>query len=128
MELSELQEVRRQKAANLSARGIDPYPTRAERTHTSAEAIAQYEGREPQLDGADDAEPVTLVGRVVGVRHMGKTAFSHIRDGHGQLQLYLRRDELGDEEFETYLKLVDLGDFVQATGRLFRTKTGEVSL
>jgi lysyl-tRNA synthetase class 2 len=127
MELSELQEVRRQKAVDWRERGVDPYPTRAERTHTTADARASFERREAQLDG-DDTESVTLVGRVVGVRHMGKTVFAHIRDGSGQLQLYLRRDDLGDEVFESFLKLVDLGDFVQSVGRLFRTKTGEVSL
>jgi lysyl-tRNA synthetase class 2 len=59
---------------------------------------------------------------------MGKTLFAHARDGHGQLQLYLRVNDTGAEAFEHFTKLVDLGDFVQATGTLFRTRTGEISL
>ena len=128
MDLTDLQEIRRQKAAELREQGIDPYPTRSERTATTAAAIARFQEIEPQLDGADAPEIVTLVGRLVSVRHMGKTVFAHLRDGHGQLQLYLRRDDLGDEALASFLRLYDLGDFVQATGRLFRTKTGEVSL
>jgi lysyl-tRNA synthetase class 2 len=59
---------------------------------------------------------------------MGKTVFAHVRDGYGQIQLYIRKDEIGESAFSDVLKLYDLGDFVQATGTLFRTKTGEVSL
>jgi lysyl-tRNA synthetase, class II len=128
MELSELQEIRRQKADQLRERAVDPYPPRSERTHTSAEALALYEAREPALAGEDLPEAITVVGRLVSQRHMGKTVFAHLRDGHGQLQLYLRKDDVGPEAFEAFLRLYDLGDFVQATGTLFRTKTGEVSL
>jgi lysyl-tRNA synthetase class 2 len=59
---------------------------------------------------------------------MGKSVFAHIRDGYGQLQLYVRKDEIGDDAFADVLKLFDLGDFVGATGTLFRTRTGEVSV
>jgi len=129
LELSELQELRRQKAEELRRLGLDPYSPRAIRTHTTEEARERFLKIESERGaGAEDDEPVTLAGRVVSVRHMGKTAFSHIRDGHGELQLYLRRDDLGEEEFERFLKLIDLGDFIEATGTLFRTKTGEVSL
>lgn len=128
MELSELQEIRRQKAEQLREQGIDPYPPRAQRTHTTFEAIARFEEIEPSLDGEEDREPITVVGRIVSRRHQGKTIFAHIRDGHGELQLYLRRDEIGDDLFAAFLKLYDLGDFVQANGTLFRTRMGEVSL
>ena len=69
-----------------------------------------------------------MAGRLVSRRHQGKTVFAHVRDGSGELQLYLRRDDVGQEAFEDFLKLYDLGDFLQATGRLFRTRAGEVSL
>ena len=128
MHLSELQEIRRQKAEQLRAAGVDPYPPRAERSHTAAEALARFAAIEPELAGGEDAEAITLAGRVVSRRHQGKTVFAHLRDGTGELQLYLRRDDLGDELFEACLKLYDLGDFVQATGHLFRTRMGEVSL
>ncbi|MDP9367901.1 MAG: OB-fold nucleic acid binding domain-containing protein, partial [Chloroflexota bacterium] len=128
MELSELQEIRRQKVDQLREQGDDPYPPRAHRTHTTIEALARFEGIEASLDGGEDPEQITVAGRIVSRRHQGKTIFAHIRDGHGELQLYLRRDEVGDEPFAAFLKLYDLGDFVQATGCLFRTRMGEISL
>ena len=130
MELSELQEIRRQKADELRARDIDPYPNRAARTHTSAQAIALFESEAAanRLVNGATSQTQTLTGRIVGFRHMGKTVFAHIRDGYGQIQLYIRKDELGDDAFADILKLYDLGDFVQASGALFKTKTGEISL
>ena len=129
MELSELQQVRQAKVDALRARGIDPYPHRARRTVTVAAARARFDAIEPTLTEKheDDAEQ-TLAGRLVSRRHQGKTVFAHIRDGSGEIQLYLRRDDVGEELFEDFLKLYDLGDFVQATGGLFRTRAGEVTL
>lgn len=130
MELSELQEIRRRKADEFRSRGIDPYPTRARRTHTSAEALALFdrESAAGTLAEGHTTGSVTVTGRIVGFRHMGKTVFAHIRDGHGQLQLYIRKDEIGEATFADVLKLFDLGDFVGATGTLFQTRTGETSL
>ena len=129
MELSELQDLRRQKAERLRAAGVDPYPPRAQRNHSVLQALQRFAALEPRLpSGQEDPEEITIVGRVVSRRHQGKTLFAHLRDGTGELQLYLRRDDLGAEPFETFLKLYDLGDFVQATGHLFRTRMGEVSL
>lgn len=128
MELSDLQRIRREKVEELIERGIDPYPHRVERTHTTAEALARFAELEPTLESGDDPEPIAVAGRLVSLRDMGKTAFGHIEDGHGRLQLFLRKNDLGDQPFEDFLKFVDLGDFVQATGTLFRTRTGEVSL
>jgi lysyl-tRNA synthetase, class II len=129
LELSDLQEQRRRKADELRALGIDPYTPRTRRTHTSAEAIDRFARAEatggPQ---SGESEAVTVAGRLVSERHMGKTIFAHLRDGEGQLQLYLRKDDLGEDVFDRFLKLIDLGDWLQATGTLFRTKTGEVSL
>ncbi|MCC6791113.1 MAG: lysine--tRNA ligase, partial [Thermomicrobiales bacterium] len=67
-------------------------------------------------------------GRVVSFRDMGKTLFAHIRDGHGDLQLYVRLNDVGEDAHADFSTMVDLGDFVEATGTLFRTRTGEVSL
>jgi lysyl-tRNA synthetase class 2 len=127
MQLSELQEVRRQKAETLRARGLQPYPTRAHRTHTTSEAIAKFAA--DTADGTEEStDAITVTGRVVSFRHMGKTVFAHVRDGYGELQLYIRKDVIGEDAYTDVLKLYDLGDFVQASGTLFRTKTGEVSL
>ncbi|MBA2276219.1 MAG: lysine--tRNA ligase [Chloroflexia bacterium] len=129
MDLSELQAIRREKVEAFRASGVEPYALRSERTHTTLEAIRAFETREAVADGADDPEPpIVVVGRIVGFRHMGKTVFAHVEDGAGRLQLYARKDELGADEYADLLKLYDLGDFVQASGQLFRTRTGEISL
>ena len=77
---------------------------------------------------SDRDESVTVCGRIVSFRDMGKTVFAHVEDGSGQIQLFLRRDEVGEESHYIFRKLSDLGDFVQASGKLFRTRMGEVSL
>jgi lysyl-tRNA synthetase class 2 len=130
MELSELQEIRRQKADAFRKRGTDPYPPRSERTHTSRQALALFEEQEAAglLEDGHTTQAISVTGRLVGFRHMGKTVFAHIRDGHGQLQLYIRKDLIGEETYADILKLYDLGDFIGATGVLFRTRTGEVSV
>ncbi|HKG26102.1 MAG TPA: lysine--tRNA ligase [Thermomicrobiales bacterium] len=129
LELNDLQQNRRQKAELLRQLRFDPYASRAARTHTTAEAIAHFTAFETEHEaGTADERELTVAGRLVSRRDMGKTVFAHIRDGHGQLQLYLRVNDLGDERFEQFNRLADLGDFVQATGRLFRTRTGEISL
>lgn len=131
MELSELQEIRRAKVDALRERGLEAYPSRSTRTHMAAEAIALFEAEETAeaLDGnAHSTQTVTLTGRIVSYRHMGKTVFAHIRDGSTSVQLYIRKDVIGDDAYQDVLKLYDVGDFVQATGELFRTRMGEVSL
>ena len=131
MELSDLQQIRLDKVERLRERGEEPYAARAKRTHTTAEALALYESAESAGTLEDDStldREMTLVGRIVSFRHMGKTVFAHIEDGYSRLQLFVRRDALGDESYQDLLKLYDLGDFVQADGKLFRTRTGEVSL
>jgi lysyl-tRNA synthetase class 2 len=129
LELSDLQLIRQDKVDAFRERGIEPYPPRASRGETVAQAKERFARIEPTLPegGEDDAE-LTLVGRLVSRRHQGKTIFGHIRDGSGEIQLYMRRDDVGVETFEDFLKLYDLGDFVQSSGRLFRTRAGEVSL
>ncbi|OQA47416.1 MAG: Lysine--tRNA ligase [Chloroflexi bacterium ADurb.Bin325] len=123
--LNEQQLLRRDKLSALRDLGVDPYPPRLPRarTHTNAEAIRAYsEGRL----AAD--EPVTLVGRLLTVRVMGKAAFAHIEDGSGRVQIYLKRDVLGAAVYdELFKKLIDLGDFITVTGVMFTTRTGEVS-
>jgi lysyl-tRNA synthetase class 2 len=129
MELSDLQDIRRQKAESLRARGINPYSARATRTHTTADAIHRFEAIESgPAEAAENQDPITVAGRVVSFRDMGKTLFSHIRDGHGDLQLYVRLNDVGEQAHQDFSTLVDLGDFVEATGTLFRTRTGEATV
>jgi len=118
-----LEQQRLDKLARLEEAGIEPYPLRSERTHTTAEAIAAFAA-------APEGEEVaaTVCGRIVSMRDMGKTVFVHMVDGYGRLQLFLRREEIGEESHSIFRKLLDLGDFVQASGVLFRTRAGEISL
>jgi len=119
-----LEKIRLAKIDELRSEGIEPYPTRAQRTHTSAEAIAAFEAGEKK----DSKTQVILTGRVRAVRPMGKLGFVHIEDGAGRVQLLLRANELGQEQLDFFNRMVDIGDFIQASGVMFRTKTGEVTL
>jgi len=125
-EYSNLELIRLKKLEQLRAMGIDPYPPRAERTHTSREAIAAFEASE----AAGGGEPVraTLAGRLRSMRPMGKITFAHIEDGDGRVQLFLTTAEIGEAGLDTFNKFIDLGDFIQATGEMFRTRSGEVTL
>lgn len=122
-EYNSLEQIRLQKIEELRAEGINPYPTRAERTHTSAQAIAA-------LDAAAEGVEVaaTLTGRIRATRAMGKLTFAHIEDGAGKIQLFFRVNELGPEKIEFFNKMFDIGDFIQASGTLMRTRTGEATL
>jgi lysyl-tRNA synthetase class 2 len=122
-ELTELENVRLKKLNRLREHGVEPFPRRATRTHYSHEAIQAFE------DASDsDSVEATVVGRLRSVRKMGKTTFAHVEDGTGRLQLYLRLDDLGEKSMTLFNQNYDLGDFVQAKGTMFRTRTGEVSL
>jgi lysyl-tRNA synthetase class 2 len=111
------------KLERLRARGIDPYPARASRTHTTAEAIAAFERA-----AEGERVEVEVAGRLMSARVMGKTTFGHIADGSGRIQLYLRKDDLGEEAYELFRRDIDLGDHIAARGYMFRTRTGEVSV
>jgi lysyl-tRNA synthetase class 2 len=131
-EYSPLEKIRLEKIEELRAEGFDPYPTRAERTHNSAEAIALFEAAEAtaRASAADDVPEVhaTLAGRLRAVRAMGKITFAHIEDGEGKIQLFLRVNELTQERVDFFNRMFDLGDFLQASGVMMRTKTGEATL
>jgi lysyl-tRNA synthetase class 2 len=123
MELNDLQQQRLAKLERLRAAGIDPYPPRANRTHTIAAALESFDNL------AERGERLTLAGRIVGARRiMGKLAFAHIEDGSGTIQLWISRADLGDEWFDRFRDDLDTFDIVQATGTLRRTKSGEASL
>ncbi len=123
-EYSSLEKIRLEKLRVLRAQGIEPYPNRAERTHTSAQAIAEFMAAEQQGRSVQ----ATLAGRLRATRPMGKLCFAHIEDGDGRIQLLFRVNEIGPEKLEFFNRMFDLGDFLQASGTLMRTKTGEVTL
>ncbi len=123
---SEIERTRLAKLENLGKQGIDAFPPRVERTHTSIEAIQAFTATE-NTESAP-AINATLVGRIRSIRVMGKIVFAHIEDGHGTIQLFLRANDIGEDKLALFNDNFDLGDFVEAKGEVFRTKSGEVSL
>jgi lysyl-tRNA synthetase, class II len=113
--------VRRQKLADLRAAGSDPFRANIATTHFSGEALKAH------VDGQDNTVPVTVAGRLVTIRDMGKSQFVKILDQQGQIQLYVKKDVIGEEAYVAFKKL-DLGDIVGVNGTLFKTKTGEVTV
>lgn len=128
LELNEQQAQRLAAVRELERQGIEAYPARSYRTHTAREAIEKFEAEEATLEGQPSPDDITVAGRVIAIRDMGKAIFSHIRDGSDAIQLYARRNILGEEAFARFKQTVDLGDFIEARGHLFRTRTGEVTL
>ena len=122
---SEQVQVRRQKLADLRAAGCDPFAiTKFPQDAYSADLKAEYAGLPNEADAGRTA---ALAGRMMSKRVMGKASFAHLRDDKGDIQLYVRRDELGEEAYAAFKKL-DVGDIIGVKGEVFRTKTGELSL
>ncbi len=119
LENFEQMQIRREKAAQLQAAGIDPYGESFVRTHTSAEILGNFE----QLEGSH----VVVAGRIMAIRGHGKACFIVLADKEGQIQIYLKVDELGEEAF-SQMKLWDIGDIIGVSGEVFRTKRGEISI
>ncbi len=108
------------KLADLKAAGQDPFRiTRYDRTHTASQVVENFAALEGQT--------VSVAGRLISKRVMGKASFAHILDGSGSIQLYVRRDELGDEPYAEF-KRRDVGDIVGAKGTVYRTQKGEISI
>jgi lysyl-tRNA synthetase, class II len=113
---------RKEKLTRLRASGTEPYPYRYEPTHGSDDIVARFD--ELSAEGAPE---VRVAGRLVAKRLHGKAGFAHILDRAGRLQIYLKLDILGDAAFESAQHL-DIGDWVGVRGRVFRTRTGEITV
>ena len=125
---SKLELERLDKAERLSRRDLDLYPARAGRSHRIAEAVAAFVADE---EAAEAHSPIhaTLTGRIRRLNSKGKVSFAHIEDESGRVQLFLRLNDLGADSYELLRrKLIDVDDFVQASGIMMRTRTGEISL
>lgn len=116
--MPEERDVRLQHLQSLRDRGINPYPQAVERTHTIHNILEHFD----TFAGPDGS--YTLVGRIRLLRDMGKATFAQIEDGTGKIQIYLRLNDLGPDDYQL-LKLLDIGDFIQVHGFLFRTRTDE---
>lgn len=119
-EITDLRQIRIEKLRRLQEKGKNPFQIeKFERTHQSQEIIDQYD----KLEG----QTVSIAGRVMTKRMMGKASFIHIQDMAGRIQVYVRQDAIGDEDFEDF-KTIDIGDILGITGEVFLTKTGEKSV
>ena len=129
---NKLEQERLGKLNTLEAQGVTAYPARVERTHTTAQAVAELEAYEAEHPGADVAETpiaVTVAGRIRRVNIKGKVSFLHIEDESGRVQLFLRFNDMNESQYNAVKeKLIDTDDFVQASGTMMRTQAGEISV
>ena len=126
VQLTEQEQIRRQKMQDLADKGIDPFGSRFERTANSKSLKDQYASysKEELLEMNVKA---SVAGRIMTKRCKGKVGFMHIQDRYGQLQIYLRYDLLGEENYSLY-KTADIGDIVGIVGEVMRTDTGELTI
>ena len=118
-EYSHLLQVRREKLIKLAEMDVNPYAYFGEQAHFSSDIINNFD--------ESDQNPVSIAGRMMSVRIMGKAAFFHLQDRDGKIQVYIRQDKVGDKAFEVF-KLLDIGDIVGIEGPVFKTRTGEISV
>ena len=128
MELNELEKIRVEKLEKMRTQGFEPYPTRADVEQQVAEAVAAFTAFEKANPGSAYTEKSALGGRLRSIRAMGKLSFAHMEDGSGRIQLMLRVNELGEDQLTRFKEHFDIGDFIQASGTLMRSRTGEVTL
>ncbi|HES59961.1 MAG TPA: lysine--tRNA ligase, partial [Caldithrix sp.] len=111
--------IRRSKLDTLREMEVNPYPYSFERTNFTNEIIENYETYEDKQ--------VAVAGRIMSIRIMGKASFFHIQDQNGKIQVYIRKNEVGEQTFEVF-KILDIGDIVGIKGKVFKTRTEEVSV
>ncbi len=121
-------EVRREKLANLQNNGCDPFQlTKYDITDTTKTILENFEEYKTDVEAGITGKTVRIAGRMMSRRIMGKASFVHLMDGSGKIQLYVRRDDVGEENYAAFKKM-DIGDIFGVEGFVFRTKTGEVSV
>ncbi|MEX2347098.1 MAG: lysine--tRNA ligase [Balneolaceae bacterium] len=127
--VSEQQQIRREKLDQLRELNVNPYPYEFEVTHHSADILNDESLLTETPDQPDNAERVSVAGRVMTRRIMGKASFFTLQDSKGVIQVYIRRDDVGVEEYnKVFKKLVDIGDFVGIKGFVFKTRTEEITV
>ena len=117
---------RQTKLNRLRQNGIDPYPPRYKRTHEAAQAISEFEHSESNEQASPTQESVSIAGRLVSMRTMGKASFLDIRDSSSTIQALLRQNNVGSA-YDT-IKDLDIGDFLGVTGKIMRTRTGQITV
>nr|WP_272917915.1 lysine--tRNA ligase [Halobacillus halophilus] len=125
--MNEYMQVRRDKMNAHREQGLDPFGDRFDRTHYADQLKEQYDAyTKEELE--EKQFPATVAGRIMTKRGKGKAGFTHIQDVTGQIQLYVRKDEIGEEAYDNLFKTADLGDIVGVTGVMFKTNVGELSV
>ncbi|BBI30692.1 lysine--tRNA ligase [Cohnella abietis] len=126
VELGELLQIRRNKLDELRALGIDPFGTKFDRTHHAGDLMAKYsENSKEELD--EIGLEVSLAGRIMTKRGMGKASFANLQDLSGRIQIYVRQDSVPSHKFQAFT-LLDIGDMIGVKGVVFKTNTGETSI
>lgn len=134
-EKHQLVQVRLEKLEKLKEMGVNPYPYSFKVTDHNKDLVRSFEEQENRKkadlfgepENPEDGRRFSIAGRIMSFRSMGKASFAHINDGSGQIQIYLRKDQLVEEAYNV-VKLLDLGDIIGVKGYLFRTRTGEITL
>ena len=126
VKLSEQEKVRRQKMEDLREMGVDPFGSAFKRTHTSGQIIPVYQDKEKE-ELEEMQVSVTIAGRIMTKRRMGKAGFMHIQDIDGKIQIYVRKDTIGDDQYEIFKKN-DIGDIVGISGTLMKTDHGDLAV
>ncbi len=126
LQLTEQEQVRRKKMEELVEKGIAPFGQRYDRTHRSKDIFDKY-GESTKEELEEINETARIAGRIMTKRDQGKAGFMHIQDRDGRIQVYVRKDAIGEELFEIFKK-ADLGDIVGIEGKIFRTNHGELSI
>jgi len=109
-----------EKLENIRKAGMDPYPEKSERDFRNGEVLARFD----ELLKKE----ITLVGRIKSFRPMGNAAFAHIEDGTGKIQIFLSKKNIKGDKYKLFIDNIEIGDFIQVRGKLFKTKSGEKTL
>jgi lysyl-tRNA synthetase, class II len=118
--LNEIKKIKLDKLEKLRNAGLDPYPEKTSRTMANREALEKFDG----LQGKE----LVLVGRVKSLRPMGGSAFAHVEDESGKMQIFLSKKNIESEKYKLFVDTAEIGDFIEVKGKLFRTKTEEITL
>ncbi len=117
--LNQIIKIRKEKLEKIISKGINPFPPSFKPLHVSNEILLNFNKYENKS--------VVLAGRIVSIRKMGKASFFHIQDAVGKIQIFIKKDQIGESEYENF-QLMDIGDFIGVKGDVFKTKVGEVSV
>jgi lysyl-tRNA synthetase class 2 len=126
-ELNDQLIVRREKMKELQDQGIDPFGKRFERSHSSNELLEAYDQFSKEELAEKEETSISFAGRIMTKRGKGKAGFAHVQDLNGQIQIYVRKDSVGEEQYELF-KNADIGDIIGIEGVMFKTKVGELSI